>query len=72
MNWTVAGALLMGAAVGLGAFGAHGLRGRLDASIPQTGALKKKAGRPQLPSGPRLYLSAYKPDRQPFCPEEFG
>jgi uncharacterized membrane protein YgdD (TMEM256/DUF423 family) len=31
MNWTVAGALLMAAAVGLGAFGAHGLRGRLDA-----------------------------------------
>ncbi len=31
MNWTVTGALLMTAAVGLGAFGAHGLRSRLDA-----------------------------------------
>ncbi len=31
MNWTVTGALLMAAAVGLGAFGAHGLRSRLDA-----------------------------------------
>ena len=31
MNWTAAGALLMAAAVGLGAFGAHGLRSRLDA-----------------------------------------
>ena len=31
MNWTVAGALLMAAAVALGAFGAHGLRARLDA-----------------------------------------
>src|SRR3954453_7366840 len=31
MNWTVAGALLMVLAVGLGAFGAHGLRARLDA-----------------------------------------
>jgi uncharacterized membrane protein YgdD (TMEM256/DUF423 family) len=31
MNWNVAGALLMAAAVALGAFGAHGLRGRLDA-----------------------------------------
>ncbi len=31
MNWSVAGAILMAAAVGLGAFGAHGLRERLDA-----------------------------------------
>jgi uncharacterized membrane protein YgdD (TMEM256/DUF423 family) len=31
MNWSVAGAVLMALAVGLGAFGAHGLRGRLDA-----------------------------------------
>lgn len=31
MNWTVTGALLMAAGVGLGAFGAHGLRSRLDA-----------------------------------------
>ena len=31
MNWNVAGALLMAAAVALGAFGAHGLRARLDA-----------------------------------------
>src|SRR5881275_1407156 len=31
MNWSVAGALLMALAVGLGAFGAHGLRERLDA-----------------------------------------
>ena len=31
MNWTVTGALLMAAAVALGAFGAHGLRSRLDA-----------------------------------------
>jgi uncharacterized membrane protein YgdD (TMEM256/DUF423 family) len=31
MNWSVAGALLMALAVGLGAFGAHGLRDRLDA-----------------------------------------
>ena len=30
MNWSVAGALLMALAVGLGAFGAHGLRDRLD------------------------------------------
>jgi uncharacterized membrane protein YgdD (TMEM256/DUF423 family) len=30
MNWNVAGALLMAAAVALGAFGAHGLRARLD------------------------------------------
>jgi LPXTG-motif cell wall-anchored protein len=30
MNWSVAGAILMALAVGLGAFGAHGLRGRLD------------------------------------------
>jgi len=30
MTWGAAGALLMAAAVILGAFGAHGLRGRLD------------------------------------------
>lgn len=30
MNWSAAGAVLMGLAVGLGAFGAHGLNGRLD------------------------------------------
>jgi uncharacterized membrane protein YgdD (TMEM256/DUF423 family) len=31
MNWLAAGAALLAAAVMLGAFGAHGLRGRLDA-----------------------------------------
>lgn len=31
MNWSLTGALLMALAVALGAFGAHGLRGRLDA-----------------------------------------
>jgi uncharacterized membrane protein YgdD (TMEM256/DUF423 family) len=31
MNWVAAGAILMAAAVGLGAFAAHGLRDRLDA-----------------------------------------
>jgi uncharacterized membrane protein YgdD (TMEM256/DUF423 family) len=31
MNWTVVGSVLMALAVGLGAFGAHGLRSRLDA-----------------------------------------
>jgi uncharacterized membrane protein YgdD (TMEM256/DUF423 family) len=31
MNWTGTGALLLALAVGLGAFGAHGLRTRLDA-----------------------------------------
>jgi uncharacterized membrane protein YgdD (TMEM256/DUF423 family) len=31
MNWTAIGALLLAAAVGLGAFGAHGLRDKLDA-----------------------------------------
>jgi uncharacterized membrane protein YgdD (TMEM256/DUF423 family) len=31
MTWSSAGAFLMAAAVILGAFGAHGLRGRLDA-----------------------------------------
>src|ERR1700733_7823088 len=30
MNWTAVGAILMGLAVGFGAFGAHGLKGRLD------------------------------------------
>jgi uncharacterized membrane protein YgdD (TMEM256/DUF423 family) len=30
MNWSAVGAILMGLAVGLGAFGAHGLKGRLD------------------------------------------
>ena len=31
MNWSVVGAVVMALGVGLGAFGAHGLRGRLDA-----------------------------------------
>jgi uncharacterized membrane protein YgdD (TMEM256/DUF423 family) len=31
MNWTAAGAILMGLGVAIGAFGAHGLHGRLDA-----------------------------------------
>jgi len=31
MNWIASGAILMGLAVALGAFGAHGLRSRLDA-----------------------------------------
>lgn len=31
MNWTAAASLLMALAVGLGAFGAHGLKDRLDA-----------------------------------------
>lgn len=31
MNWSAVGAFLLAAAVGLGAFGAHGLRERLDA-----------------------------------------
>ena len=31
MNWTAAGSVLMALAVALGAFGAHGLRSRLDA-----------------------------------------
>jgi uncharacterized membrane protein YgdD (TMEM256/DUF423 family) len=31
MNWTAAGAILMGLGVAIGAFGAHGLEGRLDA-----------------------------------------
>jgi uncharacterized membrane protein YgdD (TMEM256/DUF423 family) len=30
MNWSAAAAVLMGLAVGIGAFGAHGLKGRLD------------------------------------------
>jgi uncharacterized membrane protein YgdD (TMEM256/DUF423 family) len=30
MNWTAVAALLLGLGVALGAFGAHGLRGRLD------------------------------------------
>jgi uncharacterized membrane protein YgdD (TMEM256/DUF423 family) len=30
MNWSAAAAILLGLAVGLGAFGAHGLKGRLD------------------------------------------
>ena len=30
MNWSAAAAVLMGLGVGLGAFGAHGLKGRLD------------------------------------------
>jgi len=31
MNWNLTGAILMALGVALGAFGAHGLRGRLDA-----------------------------------------
>jgi len=31
MNWSAAGAILLAIAVALGAFGAHALRGRLDA-----------------------------------------
>lgn len=31
MNWTAVGAVLMALAVGMGAFGAHGLRNTLDA-----------------------------------------
>ena len=31
MSWAAVGALLMAVAVAMGAFGAHGLRGRLDA-----------------------------------------
>jgi len=31
MNWNLTGAILMALSVALGAFGAHGLRGRLDA-----------------------------------------
>jgi uncharacterized membrane protein YgdD (TMEM256/DUF423 family) len=31
MNWSALSAILLGVAVGLGAFGAHGLKGRLDA-----------------------------------------
>jgi len=31
MNWSAVGALLLACAVGLGAFGAHGLKERLDA-----------------------------------------
>jgi uncharacterized membrane protein YgdD (TMEM256/DUF423 family) len=31
MNWTAVGSLLLALAVGLGAFGAHGLKNRLDA-----------------------------------------
>jgi len=30
VNWSAAAAVLMGLAVGIGAFGAHGLKGRLD------------------------------------------
>jgi uncharacterized membrane protein YgdD (TMEM256/DUF423 family) len=30
MNWSAVAAVLMGLAVGFGAFGAHGLKGRLD------------------------------------------
>jgi uncharacterized membrane protein YgdD (TMEM256/DUF423 family) len=30
MNWSALAAVLLGLAVGLGAFGAHGLKGRLD------------------------------------------
>ena len=31
MNWSAIAAILLGLAVGIGAFGAHGLKGRLDA-----------------------------------------
>jgi uncharacterized membrane protein YgdD (TMEM256/DUF423 family) len=31
MNWTAAGAIALALAVGIGAFGAHGLQGKLDA-----------------------------------------
>ena len=30
MNWSAAASVLLGLAVGIGAFGAHGLKGRLD------------------------------------------
>jgi len=30
MNWTAAGAVLLALAVAFGAFGAHGLRGKID------------------------------------------
>jgi len=30
MNWSAVAAILLGLAVGIGAFGAHGLKGRLD------------------------------------------
>lgn len=30
MNWSATAAILLGLAVGIGAFGAHGLKGRLD------------------------------------------
>ena len=33
MNWSATGAILLALAVVLGAFGAHGLRGRLDAYL---------------------------------------
>ena len=33
MNWSATGAILLATAVILGAFGAHGLRGRLDAYL---------------------------------------
>src|SRR5262249_39715925 len=33
MNWSSCGAILLALAVGLGAFGAHGLRDRLDAYL---------------------------------------
>ena len=41
MNWFALGALLAAAAVGVGAFGAHGLRARVDAemlAVFETGA----------------------------------
>ena len=41
MGWFALGALLAGAAVGVGAFGAHGLRARVDAemlAVFETGA----------------------------------
>jgi len=36
MNWSAIAAILMALAVGLGAFGAHGLRGRLTAEMLDT------------------------------------
>jgi len=55
MNWSGWGAILLGLAVILGAFGAHGLRGRLDAYSmgiyePKNGSQAgASASRPGLP-----------------------
>ena len=38
MNWSATGAILLAAAVALGAFGAHDLREKLDTSINITGS----------------------------------